>query len=370
MILLLGLPSASRGIGASCQSGYNPGPETMLRITKGSGALPYSQEKKLAASTVVQAAALCRAVQQEALLEAMEKGDRSPVTVADYGSQALICQQLAAAFPQDPIVAEEDSGALRRPSSKVQLAQVVRHVRRFLPDASSERVCAWIDAGRGCVAQRFWTLDPIDGTKGFMRREQYAIALALIEHGQVQVAALGCPALPMKWQGTSSDVGTLFVAVRGQGAAMAALGNANSVPIHVAQGDDPSRLRLVESVEEAHGNAALQEAVARSVGIRQPALRLDSQAKYGVLARGEAALYLRLPSPDSRRYGEKIWDHAAGALIVEEAGGRVTDMRGRTLDLATNETMRANRGVVASNGTLHGAVLRALAEPNDAGNVT
>jgi 3'(2'), 5'-bisphosphate nucleotidase len=212
------------------------------------------------------------------------------------------------------------------------------------------------------VAERFWTLDPIDGTKGFLRRQQYAIALALIEDGQVQVAAMACPALPLRLEAASGGTGTLFVAVRGQGASMALLGQDDPVPIGVARGDDPARLRLVESVEVAHGNAALQEAVARAVGIRQPALRLDSQAKYGVLACGEAALYLRLPSAGRPDYREKIWDHAAGALIVEEAGGRVTDMHGQALDLASGETMHANQGVIASNGALHEAVLRTLAE--------
>jgi 3'(2'), 5'-bisphosphate nucleotidase len=324
--------------------------------------MTYTQETQTAIAAVVQAAALCRAVQQEmATLQAMEKGDRSPVTVADYASQALICQQLQAAFPQDPIVAEEDTAALRGPSRAPQLAQVVAYVQRFAA-ATAEQVCAWIDLGRGRVAGRFWTADPIDGTQGFLRHRQYAVALALIEGGQVQVAVLGCPALPLAMDEADSEVGALFVAVRGQGAAMAALGDGDLRPIRVAQGSDPSKLRLVESVEEAHGNAALQEAVAEAVGMRRPALRLDGQTKYGVLARGDAALYLRLPSPGHPDYREKIWDHAAGALIVEEAGGRVTDMHGRALDLAAGETMRANRGVIAGNGTLHEAVLRALAE--------
>ena len=87
---------------------------------------------------------------------------------------------------------------------------------------------------------------------------------------------------------------------------------------------------------------------------------MDSQAKYGAVARGEAVLYLRLPS--SSGYRERIWDHAAGSLIVEEAGGQVTDMFGQSLDFATGYQMVRNQGIVASNGSLHGAVLEALAE--------
>jgi 3'(2'), 5'-bisphosphate nucleotidase len=88
---------------------------------------------------------------------------------------------------------------------------------------------------------------------------------------------------------------------------------------------------------------------------------MDSQAKYGAVARGEAALYLRLPSPKSPDYREKIWDHAAGSLVVEEAGGRVTDMHGRRLDFAADYKMNNNRGVIVSNGAMHQAVIEALA---------
>jgi 3'(2'), 5'-bisphosphate nucleotidase len=121
-------------------------------------------------------------------------------------------------------------------------------------------------------------------------------------------------------------------------------------------------MRFAESVEAAHGDHARQEALARATGFTQPALRMDSQAKYGAVARGDAALYLRLPSPKSPHYRENIWDHAAGTLIVEEAGGRVTDMLGQPLDLASDRKMHHNRGVIVSNGALHPAVLEALAK--------
>jgi len=241
----------------------------------------------------------------------------------------------------------------------LRLGQVVQYVGRLLPEATPAGVCAWIDHGQGNGARRFWTLDPIDGTKGFLRRDQYAVALALIEDGQVRVAALACPALP--WQVDSPDgkTGVLFVATKGEGAQMALLGDTHCVPIHVATGLALSR--VVESSEAGHGNWRLQEAVARAVNPAYSPLRMDSQAKYGVVARGEAALYLRFPSSQSPDYREKIWDHAAGALIVEEAGGRVTDMYGQALCFDCGHEMRRNRGIIASNGVLHDAALRAVA---------
>ena len=212
------------------------------------------------------------------------------------------------------------------------------------------------------MSDRFWTLDPIDGTKGFLRNEQYAIALALIEDKQVKVAALVCPSLSIDGNDPDSKTGVVFTAVRGEGAAMTALGDENFTAIQVTEPSDQERLRFVESVEAAHGDHSLQHAIAQAAGITRPSLRMDSQAKYGAVARGDAALYLRLPSPKSPNYREKIWDHAAGSLIVEEAGGRVTDMHGQPLDFASDYKMQNNRGVIVSNGVIHAAVLEALTE--------
>ena len=89
-----------------------------------------------------------------------------------------------------------------------------------------------------------------------------------------------------------------------------------------------------------------------------PAVRLDSQAKYAVVARGEADVYLRLPTRAD--YREKIWDHAGGVLVVEEAGGQVTDIDGLPLDFTHGRELSANRGVVVTNGRLHDDVLRTI----------
>ena len=136
--------------------------------------------------------------------------------------------------------------------------------------------------------------------------------------------------------------------------------NDPSRPIHVAPLADPAGARFVESFEPAHADQAAHQALARALGITRPALRMDSQAKYGIVARGEAALYPRLPSPDKPDYRENIWDHAAGALLVEEAGGRVTDALGADLDFGAGRKLSENRGVIVSNGRFHEAILSAL----------
>jgi len=94
-------------------------------------------------------------------------------------------------------------------------------------------------------------------------------------------------------------------------------------------------------------------------------VRVDSQAKYGIVSSGEAALYLRLPSPKYPNYRENIWHHAAGAIVVEEAGGKVTDMYGKPLDFATASKMNDNRGVVVTNGEIHDTVIQAISQENN-----
>jgi len=331
--------------------------------------IPYSTEKEHAYQAIVRAAALCRSVQADSIKPAAaEKADRSPVTVADYASQAVICKELADAFPDDPIVAEEASEGLRAPDQAGMLAQVTHYVSTWAPEATPDNVCDWIDHGGADSGPRFWTLDPIDGTKGFLRGEQYAVALALIVDGQVQVGALACPNLPLNLDRPDGPRGVVFLAVRGQGAETLLLPNgdqpvndvSSASPICVASLADPSAARFVESVESGHANHAAHESLARTLDISQPSVRLDSQAKYGAVARGDAAIYLRLPSPKTPDYRERIWDHAAGVLIIEEAGGRVTDALGAELDFSQGRKLEKNRGIVASNGHLHSAILNAI----------
>lgn len=324
--------------------------------------MAYVKEKQIAIETALRAAAFCVDVQNELVAtETIEKGDKSPVTIADFGAQALVCQQLRMVFPNDIIVGEEDANTLQRPENTAILEKITAFVQRFVVEANTERVCEWIDLGNGEVNKdRFWTLDPIDGTKGFLRRDQYAIALALIENGDPKVGVLACPSLPVSFDNPKLGEGCLFVAVRGEGASMASLSASRLQfrPIQVADGRVAAKLRCVESLE--HGDHDLQDKVIKEAGLTMESLKLDSQAKYGVVARGDAALYLRLPSPKQPEYREKIWDHAAGALIVEEAGGKVSDMFGQPLQFARHHTMQNNQGIVVSTRTHHKAVTDAL----------
>ena len=313
-------------------------------------------ERRIAMSAVFSAAQLCRQVQADMVqADAVEKADRSPVTVADFGSQALICQAIREAFPADIIVAEEDSQALQENSQLRH--RVTRYVNCFaVGQPSAETVCDWIDQGKGQVGERFWTLDPIDGTKGFLRGDQYAIALALIVDGEVKLGVLGCPNLPQKLDDSQAQRGCLFVAERGVGTRMLSLDGQSSEQIRISQ----TIHRFAESVESTHSDLDTHAQIAQQVGIVEPPIRMDSQVKYGVLARGEASVYIRLPNPMTPDYRECIWDHAAGLIVVEEAGGLVTDVDGRPLDFSRGRRMIGNRGILATNGELHPPVLECI----------
>jgi 3'(2'), 5'-bisphosphate nucleotidase len=333
----------------------------------------YGREQTVAIQAVREAARLCRSVASEISPDVLAKQDKSPVTVADFGSQALVSSALGEAFPADPIIAEEDALELGRPENAAVLEQVLKHVRAVRSETGrgsvieAELVCAWIDRGGSQYSERFWTIDPIDGTKGFLRGEQYAVALALVVEGRVVVAALACPNLhPHLATPGGIDPGrpgAIFHAVIGQGAhvvpdAITASEAAGSARLSVSHCREPAQARFCESVESGHSAQADAAAVAARLGIAIPPLRMDSQAKYAVLARGEADIYLRLPTKAD--YREKIWDHAAGALIVAGAGGVVTDITGRPLEFHHGRELAANRGVIVTNGLLHERAIDAI----------
>lgn len=319
----------------------------------------YERERDVALAAVEEASRLCQAVQGDLEGDVLEKNDRTPVTVADFGSQALICRALGEAFPDDPIVGEEDSSALRRPENAKLLEEVAVRVQAVQPGANEAAVCEWIDRGTAeAPSERFWTLDPIDGTKGFLRGDQYAIALALIVGGEVQVAMLACPNFAEVEGAARGERGLVLRAVRGQGTSnLPAFRENGRERVQVSDTRDPAKARFCESFVSAHSSHDAAARVADHLGITKEPVRIDSQAKYALVARGDADIYLRLPREG---YVERIWDHAAGMLAVEAAGGKVTDLDGKPLDFTRGRRLEANRGIVATNGHLHEKVLEAI----------
>ncbi len=317
---------------------------------------------RFAVAAVREAAQLVRRVQKEMAVDALAKDDKSPVTVADFAAQALIGKRLAEAFPEMGFVGEESSEALRTDEGSKTLEQIVKFVRECIPEATADDVCTWIDRGAGEPTDNFWTLDPVDGTKGFLRGDQYAVALAYIREGVVRVGALGCPELVDGVQPKKGGAGSLLVARRTNGTFVCSLNDeqAEWQPLSVSECDAVAEARLLRSVEKAHTNMGGIGALAEALGVTADPVPMDSQAKYSVLAAGGGDVNLRLLSPSRLDYREKIWDQAAGSIVVEEAGGRVSDLDGKPLDFSHGRTLATNRGVLATNGRLHDAVLAGL----------
>jgi 3'(2'), 5'-bisphosphate nucleotidase len=320
----------------------------------------YQRELEVGLEAVRRAAKVCRSVQTGIGPDAIDKQDSSPVTIADFASQAIICRALKRAFPEDPIVGEEDSAELKDASGEHHLPRIQRELEAVGHPADPESIYESIDFGSAKeYSPRFWTLDPIDGTKGFLRGEQYAISLALVIEGKLQLGILGCPNLDAE-SNNISETGTLLYAIKGQGAFRLRLDDptAEPLPIRVSSISDPAQTRLCESVESGHSSHSDSAQLAEMLGIAGTPRRLDSQAKYAIVASGEAELYLRLPTRPG--YREKIWDHGGGVLIALEAGGRVTDALGQPLDFSQGYRLENNRGVIVSNGPLHDRVLQGL----------
>jgi 3'(2'), 5'-bisphosphate nucleotidase len=326
--------------------------------------IDFASELEAAVVAVRDAADVCQSVQKNLVGAAtLEKKDRSPVTVADFASQALVCSSLAEYSKIAEVVGEENAAELREAGAEATREKVVLHLRNARgAEVSTDQALDWIDLGGvdpDDSIERYWTLDPIDGTKGFLRGEQYAIALGLIENGRVVLGVLGCPNLP----GPDGKQGCLLTAVRGQGAEVRPLmgsGRDGATRISVSDITSTAAARFCESVESAHSDQEQSADIAAVLEITEDPVRVDSQAKYAIVAQGDAQIYLRLPT--SKEYREKIWDHAAGMIVVEEAGGRVTDARGFLLDYGHGRMLENNSGVIATNGPIHEAVLKAVAD--------
>ena len=321
----------------------------------------YSPEVVASLEAVMKASELCQEIRRDLVGgESILKSDRSPVTIADYGSQAVICKLIRERFPDDTIIAEEDSRELRRADRSNILEQVTHYVNAFVRTSSSKEVCSWIDFSSGSITDRFWTLDPIDGTKGFIRGDQYGIALALIENRMVKLGILACPNLYFDVKQPLGKKGCLFVALKGKGSVEMDINGMGKRTVSVSKVKNPSEAIITESVELDHADHLTHRRLAEKLNILKASIRMDSQAKYGILARGEATLYLRVPSTAEPGYKENIWDHAAGSIIAEEAGGKVTDVLGNPLDFSCGIKMVKNHGILASNGILHDVILEAL----------
>ena len=155
-----------------------------------------SPEAQFAIEAVREASLLARRIQREMVGSGAHEGRPLAGDGGRLRRPGPRCPAAGrATCPASTLIGEEQADALRLEEGVATLDQITEFVRTAIPDATPEEVCGLIDRGSGEPGDTFWTLDPIDGTKGFLRREQYAVALALVRNGKVELGVLGCPEL-------------------------------------------------------------------------------------------------------------------------------------------------------------------------------
>lgn len=310
-------------------------------------------ELQFAIDLIARCSTITRNVQQQHITK-QDKADRSPVTIADYAVQAYVAQAIREKYPNDQLVGEEASNMLHE--NQPLLSAVVNQIQPLIPSTTPDQVCDRIDLGQGQPKGRYWVLDPVDGTKGFLRRMQYATALALIENDEVILGVVGCPELEFEGQR-----GVIAFAYKDQGAWLKSY-DPDSIPerLRVSGVDTLANIRILRSFEDSHTDSQRIEEFVTKAGIQTDPIRMDSQAKYVLMAAGRADLMMRLVAPDRAGYHEFIWDQAPGYRVLLEAGGTITDSDGKALDFSTGRRLTNNRGIFVSNGLIHKEALKIL----------
>lgn len=271
---------------------------------------------------------------QHQFVERMNKAGQEPVTIADYGVQAILCRAIGLAYPDDAVIAEESAAEFSRTLSDAQQLQVAELVGDAIGmTVTVSDVVRWLDTGRNHSAESTWVIDPIDGTRGFLEGRRYVIGVGLLERGRPMGAVIGLPSdelLLYAWDGI---------------AYAEPLAGGAPYQIFTAERSGP----LTRPTTNGVFGWGVEKALG---GVSAPAKdRIDAQLEhYALIAQGAADVFI------CGRCSAKIWDHVAGVALVEAAGGRVTDFHGKPLDFSQGTTVPQNN-VVVSNGHIHQELL-------------
>ncbi|RDH35620.1 and other transporter-domain-containing protein [Aspergillus welwitschiae] len=341
---------------------------------------PFARELQVACLAVQRASIVTKTMLAEADKGSTDKADASPVTIADFASQAILISAIRHNFPSDKFVGEESASALRNdPALADRVWQLVSTTQ--LHDTESEEIVAApssleemlsiIDLGgngEGAGHTRTWILDPIDGTASFIQGRQYAVSVALVDKGEQKVGVVGYPNLHFHSTVVHEDTvdrdgyGIMLSAIRGQGTYKRQMSKERLQPAvkvyNVLARTDTGQpdLAFAESMESPYIDQRLHQVVRERLGVTRPVTDLWSmQAKYAALVVGGCNVMVRIPrSPEYRAYA---WDHAGGMLVYEESGGMITDLDGQPFNYGRGRTLADNLGLVATFPDIHSTVL-------------
>ncbi len=234
------------------------------------------------------------------------KAENDPVTRGDREANALIVDGLTRAFPGVPVVAEESD-----PAAYAGYAE----------------------------ADAVWFVDPLDGTREFVAKNgEFAVMIGLAERGKAVAGAIVAPV----WKRS-------FFGVVGEGAWEVSSGGV-PVPIHVSQQTAPRDASIVVSRSHVSDRVA---SILAGLGTAEPIHHGSSGLKGVLVALGRCDVYVQ-PGIAGMR-----WDACATEALVRAAGGTCTDASGDPFDYASRE-LTNSRGLLATNGLLHGAMLDAI----------
>ena len=298
----------------------------------------YHKELSLAVNLVKQASKITEWFRAKNYLPFIKKDD-SPVTLADFASQIFIISNIKKYFPEDQIIAEEESSAFL----DLDAENIIKRCYTSLNVIFEENLKDTLNY-RGLSSKRQWTVDPIDGTKGFQRDLAYAIGMGFMIQGEPTVCAIGVP----NYKNTSL---TIFSAEKNHGAKVS-YGDQNFTIISVSNKNDFKKFRICHSL---HYNKPWVLDFARSIGVSN-FIPLDSMVKLCMVADGSSELYIK-PMNMQRSF---TWDFLPGELLVKEAGGKITDIRGNPIQYVNDKCKITAPGLIASNGIMHEELLNAL----------
>ncbi|EAW06302.1 inositol monophosphatase family protein [Aspergillus clavatus NRRL 1] len=366
----------------------------------------YSTELRTASLAVQRACLITKTVLAAHDKGSTAKDDASPVTIADFAAQAVLIAALRRRFPADAFIGEEAAATLR--ADRALADRVWELVRASESESESESktlasveemldvIDVGVDAeaeaeteaesgsGRRRRRRRTWIMDPIDGTATFIRGQQYAVSVALVEDGEQVVGVVGCPNVVFGGTTVREDevdrdgCGMMLSAVKGQGTSMRPLARTGlllpaeplPLPLH-AKGTgntdvDSGGLRFAESMASPFISASKHLAVRGRLGISEERVTdlWSMQIKYAALALGACDVMIRIPK--EREFHPYVWDHAGGMLVYEEAGGKITDLRGKRFDFGRGRKLSENVGLVAAPPEIHSRVLDIAREVFDA----
>ncbi|PIN18567.1 Salt-sensitive 3'-phosphoadenosine-5'-phosphatase HAL2/SAL1 [Handroanthus impetiginosus] len=375
---------------------------------RSSFSLPFPQQKakyyehlQAAVDVVERACRLCVDVQSSLFSsdsKIIQKIDQTPVTVADFGVQALVSLEMSKLFPTIPLVAEEDSTFVRENNLVDAVVEVVTDKSSISgKELSQDDVLKAIDRGGkdaylfGPEPATYWILDPIDGTRGFVRGSEalYVVGLSLVVEGEIVLGVMGCP----NWQDRDSDIinaevqgeentvsrsGIIMISHVGCGTwrtRLWHLQNSNAVMAHNWTRCLVDRFHQVHEARFCIPDSQTWETLplctqfnattdANSVGEKEVLLLptcCGSLSKYLTVASGRASVFILRARTKTVI---KVWDHAVGLICIQEAGGKVTDWKGSKLDFAADQTERRvifpSGGVLVTNDTLHNSILEII----------